>query len=234
MTLKAVFLDVGHTLIHEVPSRFEIYAGIAHRRGLAVEVQGMEALMRRTHDELPLRIDGAYRYSDRWFEVYIERVFVEGLELAPEKLADVQDELFATFEAPETFRVYPGAFELFAEVRRLGLRLGVISNWSTRLPRVLDGLGLSAAFDFVLCSALEELEKPDPAIFRAALERAGVDAEHALHAGDHPENDVAAAARVGLEGVLVDHAGRYAGRPRPGTFRAAGLDELAAHLSSRT
>ena len=84
---------------------------------------------------------------------------------------------------------------------------GVISNWSARLPRVLAALKLDELFDFVLCSAIERMEKPEPSIFRAALARSGVAPEEALHAGDHPEKDVAGARRLGIDAVLVDHAG---------------------------
>jgi hypothetical protein len=45
----------------------------------------------------------------------------------------------------------------------------VISNWSARLQRVLAAVGLGDAFDPVLCSACESLEKPDPELFRLAL-----------------------------------------------------------------
>ena len=52
------------------------------------------------------------------------------------------------FEQPTTFRLYPGAVELLRTVRELGLTLGIISNWSARLPRVLAAVGIDSWFDF--------------------------------------------------------------------------------------
>jgi FMN phosphatase YigB (HAD superfamily) len=46
--------------------------------------------------------------------------------------------------------------------------------------------------------------KPDPAIFRLALEAMGVDPQHALHIGDTPAADVEGARAAGMHAVLVD------------------------------
>ena len=176
-------------------------------------------------DFFSLELDGAYRYADAWFGAFVERIFCARLGLARSELAPLLDELFARFEDPATFRLYPGARALLETARERGLVLGVISNWSARLPRVLAGMGLEGAFDFVLCSALERMEKPEPAIFEAALERAAVQPEEALHAGDHPERDVQAALAVGLRAALVDHRGIRTSVPE-GALHVTGLDEL--------
>jgi putative hydrolase of the HAD superfamily len=105
----------------------------------------------------------------------------------------------------------------------MGLKIGVISNWSARLPRLLTELGIAERVDFVLCSAIERVEKPDPQIFERALAQAGVRADEAVHAGDDFEKDVLGAQRVGLRAVLVDHE-NTADRSR--TPRVRDLDEL--------
>ncbi len=229
MVLQALFLDVGHTLLSEVPTRFEIYAEAAGRRGRRLTPQTMERVMRTAHADIPKRIQGAFRYSDTWFRAYIHRIFCQNLGLPPGEMAAITDELFARFEDPSTFRVYPGAREFLDELRRNGVRLGVISNWSERLPRVLAGLELDGYFDTVLCSAIEKLEKPDPAIFHAALERLGVPASAALHVGDHPEKDGAASA-VGIDFVLLDHHGRHPGAE---LARDTSFAELRARIADR-
>jgi FMN phosphatase YigB (HAD superfamily) len=52
--------------------------------------------------------------------------------------------------------------------------VGLISNWSPRLPKLLADLRISERVDFVLCSAIERAEKPDAALFERALARANV------------------------------------------------------------
>lgn len=222
MALRAVFLDVGNTLVHERPSRFEIYAGTARAHGLDVPTERMDALMRAAHRELPREIAGAWRYTDRWFERYLERIFCEGLGLQREHLAPLASELFARFSDPATFVLHEGALELCEALRAQGLVVGIVSNWSPRLPGLLESLGVSARAHFVLCSALERAEKPGPEIFRRALERAGVRPDEALHAGDDLEKDYHGARRAGLRAVLVDHARRE----RTETPRVHSLPEL--------
>lgn len=227
MALRALFLDVGNTLLREEPSRFELYALQARARGIAVAADEMSALMHRAHRELPSEVDGAWRYTDRWFEAYIDRVFHVHLGIARAELPELSRELFANFSRPETFFLFPGARELIARARARGLKLGVVSNWSPRLPALLEGLALASEFDFVLCSALERLEKPDAALFARALARAGVAPHEALHAGDDLARDVFGARHAGLHAVLVDHARRHDDWSAAYAPRVTSLDGLA-------
>lgn len=227
MTLEAVFLDVGDTLLRERPSRWEIYAAAARKRGADVDGARMRVLMGEAHRSLPRDLDGAFRYTDPWFEAFIARIFGGELGLPPAVVAEATTELFARFEDPSTFEVYPGLDALLHALRGCGLTVGVVSNWSARLPRLLAALGLADRFDFVLASALERAEKPEPALFERALERAGVAAKSALHAGDRPDLDGAATA-LGLRFVLVDHHGHHGDATTP---RVCSLTELADHVT---
>ena len=124
-----------------------------------------------------------------------------------EELPSLKRELFARFSDAGTFRIFPGALELLETAHEAGLALAVVSNWSQRLPLLLEHLGLANRLDVILCSAVERLEKPDPRIFERALERLGVAATSAVHAGNDPEKDCAGARAAGLRAVLVDHSG---------------------------
>jgi putative hydrolase of the HAD superfamily len=228
--LKAVFIDVGNTLLYEKPSRFEIYAEGARRRGVELSTEAMTELMRRAHRELPREVAGGFRYTDPWFTVYITRIFHEYLGIAKSELGPLQAELFGRFGRAETFALFPGAIELLESLRRRGLALGIVSNWSPRLPRLLDELGVAARVDFVLCSALERAEKPAAELFERALARAGVGPGEALHAGDDVEKDLRGARAAGLAAVLVDRAGAHAGEePRVGDLFE--LEALVAELA---
>ena len=224
MTLQAVFIDVGNTLVYEKPSRFEIYAETARGRGLTLPTEEMDRLMRQAHKELPSVVDGAYRYTDPWCESYIERIFHDYLGLDRGELAPLREELFGRFSEPSTFELFPGTFDILARFRAQGLAIGLVSNWSTRLPRLMEALDITGRVDFVVTSAIERCEKPDPQIFNIALERAGVAADRALHAGDDVEKDLYGARRAGLRAVLVDHHDRHGPDPTP---RVQNLHELA-------
>jgi HAD superfamily hydrolase (TIGR01509 family) len=112
--------------------------------------------------------------------------------------------------------------------RAAGLRLAVVSNSNGTLRRLLDRLGLAPAFEVILDSAVEGVEKPDPRIFHLALERLGEEAGTAVHVGDIYHVDVTGARAAGVRPVLLDEAGLYPDADCP---RVRSLAELAGHLA---
>lgn len=91
---------------------------------------------------------------------------------------------------------------LVAALRRWRGRvaLGLISNAWSGLREVLRRLGLLDLFDVVVISAEVGLLKPDPRIYRLALERLQVPPPMAAFVDDLPEN-VEAARALGLYGI---------------------------------
>lgn len=90
------------------------------------------------------------------------------------------------------FEPVPGAPEAVAGLAARGLALAVVANWDYTLPDHLERHGLLRPFTAVVTSAEAGAEKPDPAIFRAALERLGVPPGRALHVGDQPADETGA------------------------------------------
>jgi putative hydrolase of the HAD superfamily len=210
MVLAALLLDAGGTLLTEDPSRQELYARAAARRGLATAPEQMRECMSRAHRALPQVHGGHYRYSLPWFEAFIAHVFGEQLGLERAALSGVREELFAAFADARNFKLMPGAAELLERAAARGLRLGLVSNWSPALPGVLAGLGIARHFSAVVVSAVERVEKPDPAIFERALGRLNVSAAQALHVGNEPVQDVLGANACGIRALLFDPDGRHA------------------------
>src|SRR5262249_27633268 len=114
------------------------------------------------------------------------------------------DALFAHYAGAGAWRVFPEVDRVLATLRARGVRLAVVSNFDGRLPDLLDRLGVGTRFDAVVHSTLAGSAKPDPAIFRTALGRLGVDQSQGLHVGDDVAADVAGARRAGLPPVPVD------------------------------
>ncbi len=173
--------------------------------------------------------DGFFRYSEGWFERFNARVLCHELGLARERLNQANRELLQRFSDPASYRVLDGAFELLDALGRRGIARVVVSNWSERLPQLLEGLSLSRQLELVLCSAQERTEKPEPELFRRALERVGVAPEEALHAGNDFDKDVRGAASAGILGVLVGPQEAPAG-----TLRVANLAELRQWIECRS
>jgi putative hydrolase of the HAD superfamily len=121
-------------------------------------------------------------------------------------LEDVLDALLGAIR----FRPYPEVPDVLARLREGGARLAVVSNWDVSLHDVLERTALRPLVDAVAISAELGVAKPDPAIFRAALERLGAPADGALHVGDSLEHDVAGARAAGIDAVLVTRNGTQA------------------------
>lgn len=123
---------------------------------------------------------------------------------------------------PVHFEVYEDTVPALERLKAAGLRVGIVSNHVWRLPEVVDGLGLGGYVDHVLTSARVGYRKPHPAIYRAALEAAGVPPEAALFVGDSVSHDVDGPRAAGMRAVLIDRGGRNGHREAIRT-----LDELA-------
>lgn len=210
--LRAVTFDVGGTLLYPHPPVGEIYAEAARRHGAKADSAVMEDAFRRSwvachHDDA---VAAAGNVSQRdWWRMLVFRA----LEMARVTMADREayfDELYELFARPEVWRLFPDAVETLADVRRRGLKVGLLSNWDHRLRPVLEGLGLMPLLDAVTISFEVGVEKPDAKIFHAACSALGVArGEEVLHVGDSYRDDVLGALAVGMGAVLVEHAGKH-------------------------
>jgi putative hydrolase of the HAD superfamily len=119
------------------------------------------------------------------------------------------------------FRAFPDAAPALDRFGELGLRRVCVSNWDYALGEVLERCGLGDSFEAVITSAAVGARKPDPRIFRAALEAAGCSADDALHVGDTRAEDLEGARAAGIPVLLLD---------RDGDGDIASLAELEPHL----
>jgi putative hydrolase of the HAD superfamily len=83
-------------------------------------------------------------------------------------------------------------------------------------------------FEPSIISGMVGVEKPDPEIYRIAVERAGVKPESCVHIGDSPRTDMEPAVEVGITPILIDRAGRY---PESRYARIRELTELLPLIS---
>jgi HAD superfamily hydrolase (TIGR01549 family) len=108
------------------------------------------------------------------------------------------DAVYAQVEKPETWVPYPDALGVVAELERRGIKTGVVSNAGFDIRRILRHHGFTDLADRTTVSHEVGVMKPDPKIFRAALEMLGTRAEETLMVGDNAEADGGATA-VGME-----------------------------------
>lgn len=105
--------------------------------------------------------------------------------------------------------VRPGTFEALEELKSQGYKLGIVSNAEGQVEGDAHRFGLAPFFDTIIDSHVVGVEKPDPRIFRIALERLGVAPEETRFAGDIYSIDMIGARAAGIEGALIDQHNRY-------------------------
>jgi putative hydrolase of the HAD superfamily len=87
--------------------------------------------------------------------------------------------------------------------------MGLVSNTSRDLDEIVAAFALAEYVEFAVASVEIGLAKPSPAIFGAALERAGALAGEAVMVGDSVEDEVKGALACGMGAVLLDRSGRH-------------------------
>ncbi len=214
--IEAVFFDIGSTLMYASPSVEEMFTLVANERGHVVDLRDVERYM----PEAKALYDAAYeadgdfwcsheRSTQVWKSMY--RLLAERMGLA-EDAVGISEAVHARYRDRGGWALYDDALACLDALAARGYRLGVISNWDCGLEALLDDMGMLRYFDVVISSAAEHCRKPHPDIFLRALERMGVAAERAVHVGDLPEAD-GAAAQVGITPVIVDRRRRWEGCP---------------------
>jgi len=123
-------------------------------------------------------------------------------ELAAAQLAD------AFHDAREAgVHPLPGAVDALEALRRRGLPLVLVTNGGPELQRrKIERFDLAGFFDAIFVEGELGFGKPDPRVFRLALEAARAEPDHAWMVGDNLHADVAGAQAVGVTGIWMDHA----------------------------
>jgi putative hydrolase of the HAD superfamily len=128
-------------------------------------------------------------------------------------------------EANAAIEAWPDAVDTVRALRRLGLRVGVLTNGPSHHQRPkLERLGLNGELDAVAISEEIGHAKPAREAYEAALAMLGLPAPEVAMVGDHVANDVAGALAAGLgAAVWVE---RYPGELPEGARLARELAEV--------
>ncbi len=234
--LRAVFLDIGDTVMRPNPSWEHVYSMAFEEFGFDVDMDDLHAALRRAYHHGGWGMDGGFDPTEetsfqRTVEIDAAAIAELGLQPMPEAFYRRLSELFTV---TSHWHIFPDAYPTLTALKERGLVVGAVSNWVWNLPELLHALDLVKQFDFIAASARVGFEKPHPRIFQWALEQADVPAETVIHVGDHVDADIEGARAVGIEGVLIDRAGRYPPEEVPdGVQVITSLEELLPIVDSR-
>ncbi len=230
MRFRAVFFDVGETLVHVDPSFADLFVTVLADAGHERSVNDVRAASAHVYARFSEAArDGSMwttspaRSRAFWTSVY-ERMLDELQVADGDGLAT---SLHGEFTRMENYVLFDDVLPTLLTLRDTGVVLGVVSNFEAWLEDWFGIHELIETFPVRVISGIEGIEKPDRRIFLLALERAGVDAAESAYVGDNPEFDVDPPAALGMFPVLVDRRDRF---PDHAGARIRDLRDLPAVL----
>lgn len=211
MRYTTILFDIGDTLF-QVPKPAAVYQQLLGRYGKSLPLAEVERILEETRcvldarvprwvaDDLTLDRDASAQRRALHVETIVS---LSGLDAS----CGVCQAFFDLYVSTEFFTLFPDVRDTLRRLYTDGYRLGIVSNWESRLRQLCAAHEIDQYFDFAVVSEIEGYSKPHPHMYRRALALAGVPPEQVLHVGDKLREDVEGAANVGVRAVLVDRAG---------------------------
>lgn len=225
--LRAITFDAAGTLLDPHPSVGAVYSEIGRAHGLPVEPLQLEQRFRAAFASRCTR-ERTNETAERafWCDL-VDEVFAPWAGAA--QMERLFPDLWEAFAQPGCWRPRTELPPLFGTLRARGLKVAILSNWDSRLHRVVAGHGWVDLLDGVFISAELGAEKPSPAAFATVAATLGVAPHQLLHVGDSWEHDVAGALAAGWHAAWLTALATAA--PDPRAFRLRSLEELPGLLT---
>jgi putative hydrolase of the HAD superfamily len=223
MAFRGVFFDAADTLFHTRGTVGQIYAAVAREYGSPVSDQVIhESFLRQFRHSGPL----STTTEKEWWKGVVHRVFSEvGMVRDFDQFFE---KVYDKFRDRGGWTLFPETTEVLQQLQTRKFKLGVISNFDSRVYSVMQSLDILHFFDAVTISSETGFAKPDPRIFEAATRALAIPPDEAVVVGDSLHDDIEAGTRAGLTAILLDREDRHASVA--GVKRIRSLTEILAFL----
>jgi len=206
--LKALLFDFGGTLAF---LDFELLAREFSREGRKLDALALEhaEYAGRAAIDRHLMSEGNSQATSAAYEFFF-RGWMTAAGIPADEFHECAAKFGAIHREATLWRVVrPGTFEALEAFKSAGYKLAIVSNAEGQVEADAKRFGLAKYFDVIIDSHIVGVAKPDPRIFRIALERLGVGPDEAKFTGDIYSIDVEGARAAGIEARLVDQHQRY-------------------------
>jgi putative hydrolase of the HAD superfamily len=124
----------------------------------------------------------------------------------------------------------PDAVEVLSRLKIKGLKTGLITDCSSEAPMMWNETPIAPFFDVTIFSCLVGMKKPDPRIYRLALERLKIEPGSSLYIGDGSSRELTGASQAGMTAVQL----RIPGENDPDVYRVDREDWEGKTIASLT
>jgi HAD superfamily hydrolase (TIGR01662 family) len=205
MTLRAVLFDVDFTLARPGPELGpEGYVRAGERHGLTLDAQRYEAAREAAFTDLKRHPE--LEHDEEIWIAFTERI-VLGMGGTQPASYECAAEITSGWTRHDYFELYEDSVPVLDELRRAGLKIGLVSNSARDVREFARHHALE--IDAGISSFHHGRTKPHASIFRAVLDLLDVEPRDAAMVGDTVEDDIEGAAALGMRAVLVDRLGRH-------------------------
>ncbi len=196
-----IFFDVGYTLLDETPAWDALFAVLSEELAKIDRPTSTQVIWQtfrqcasdyepKQWNGLILRLAADAKQADH-LDNSAEKNWHHGLQVPHDRAGDVLKLLSARY------------------------KLGVIANQALGTEDRLRAQGWMEYISLVIGSAEASVNKPDPKIFRLALEKAGCTPAEAVMVGDRIDNDITPAKALGFGTIHVRQG--VSGQQKPRT-----------------
>ncbi len=210
--INTIFFDAADTLFYIYKGLGNTYASVAKKYGADPDPDLLKKAFSKTFTSAPPLAFGGVSDKERktlekdYWKNIVDTVYQEvGMF---DKFDEHFDELFEVFRT-DAWRIFPETKEVLSILKDKNYRLGIISNFDSRVYDVMRHLEINKYFDKFVISSEAGHAKPDPNIFHIALHKMGVDPKACLHIGDNIYNDFHGPRALGIQALLLDRENEY-------------------------
>ena len=198
MKYQAVIFDLFGTLV-DIYYHEDYYS--VQREMISILKAPDDGFARLWHDTAERRVTGVFRTLEENLEYICRELNVPVTKKQISLARWVRFDYVALAMAPRE-----GAIETLSRLKSDGYKIGLVSNCSAEPPVIWPYSPFAPFFDVTVFSSVAGFQKPDPRIYRLAIEQLKVTPESCLYIGDGDSHELTGAASVGMHPVLIQAA----------------------------
>ena len=209
--IKAILFDFGGTLVSLTPSRETIFTQAASTVGLELELETVKRAYQIVdfHNKYSSVIITKAKDRDDFYRNYNQQL-CEALGISS-YFAKLHPSLVYHFKKRKLWELFEDTQPVLNRLQKWGIPLALVANWDENLAALTKHLEIQGFFSCIVSSQEAGVEKPNPAIFKQAIETLSlsVDSDGLLYVGNEYRADVLGARAADLVPVLIDRDEDY-------------------------